>query len=148
MISPKHVIVGFLGNVATTLSFFPFIPNFLHKIRGVKFANYLTVYFARDVIIDNRYPEQIFIDHGAVISSRSIVLSHSFIPRNNNVVSTQEIIKSVYIGKNVFIGANSVILPGSYLDDGCYVGAGSVVSGRFERDCLIAGNPAIVKRSI
>tara|TARA_B100000963_G_C22417883_1_gene576296 strand:- start:137 stop:583 length:447 start_codon:yes stop_codon:yes gene_type:complete len=148
MISSKHIVVGILGNVATTLSFLPFIPNFLHKIRGVKFANYLTVYFARDVIIDNRYPEQIFIDNGAVISSRSIVLSHSFIPRNNRVISKKEIIKSVYIGKNVFIGANSVILPGSYLGNGCYVGAGSVVSGRFERDCLVAGNPATVKRII
>ena len=41
-----------------------------------------------------------------------------------------------------------IILPGTYLDDGCYVAAGSVVKGRFGKDCLIAGNPAIVKKYI
>jgi len=48
----------------------------------------------------------------------------------------------VTIGKNVFIGMNSIILKGTVIGDNCVVGAGSVVHGKFEDNCIIAGNPA------
>ena len=55
--------------------------------------------------------------------------------------------KPITIGKNCFIGCNSIILKGTVLGDGCVVGAGAVVSGKFEDNCVIAGNPArIIKR--
>lgn len=55
--------------------------------------------------------------------------------------------KPIKIGKSCFIGCNSIILKGTILGDGCVVGAGSVVAGKFEDDCVIAGNPArIIKR--
>ena len=56
--------------------------------------------------------------------------------------------KPVRIGKNCFIGCNSIILKGTQLGDGCVVGAGSVVSGKFEEKCVIAGNPAKVIRKL
>lgn len=57
--------------------------------------------------------------------------------------------KPVVIGKNCFIGCNSIILKGTLLGDGCVVGAGAVVSGKFEDNCVIAGNPAkVVRRNI
>lgn len=56
--------------------------------------------------------------------------------------------RPVVIGKNCFIGCNSIILKGTVLGDGCIVGAGSVVSGKFEDNCIIAGNPArVIKRN-
>lgn len=55
--------------------------------------------------------------------------------------------KPIKIGKNCFIGCNSIILKGTVLGDNCVVGAGAVVSGKFEDNCVIAGNPAkIVKK--
>lgn len=55
--------------------------------------------------------------------------------------------KPIKIGKNCFIGCNSIILKGTILGDGCVVGAGAVVAGKFEDNCVIAGNPArIIKR--
>ena len=55
--------------------------------------------------------------------------------------------KPIHIGKNCFIGCNAIILKGTELGDGCVVGAGAVVSGKFEGNCVIAGNPArVVKR--
>lgn len=55
--------------------------------------------------------------------------------------------KPIRIGKNCFIGCNSIILKGTILGDGCVVGAGAVVAGKFEDNCVIAGNPArIIKR--
>ncbi len=56
--------------------------------------------------------------------------------------------KPVKIGKNVFIGMNTLILKGTEIGDNCVVGAGSVVSGRFPENSVIAGNPAKVIRSI
>lgn len=50
----------------------------------------------------------------------------------------------IRIGKNCFIGCNSIILKGTVLGDGCVVGAGAVVCGKFENNCVIAGNPAKV----
>lgn len=54
--------------------------------------------------------------------------------------------KPVKIGKNAFIGCNCIILKGTEIGENCVVGAGSVVHGKFENDCIIAGNPARVIR--
>lgn len=56
--------------------------------------------------------------------------------------------REIHIGKNCFIGCNSIILKGTVLGDGCVVGAGAVVSGKFEDNCVIAGNPAKVIRKL
>lgn len=56
--------------------------------------------------------------------------------------------KPIKIGKNCFIGCNSIILKGTILGDGCVVGAGAVVSGKFEDNCVIAGNPARVIKKL
>ncbi|MBS6764934.1 MAG: acyltransferase [Clostridium sp.] len=56
--------------------------------------------------------------------------------------------KQIVIGKNCFIGCNSIILKGTVLGDGCVVGAGAVVSGKFEENSVIAGNPARVIKKL
>ena len=54
----------------------------------------------------------------------------------------------VEIGRNCFIGCNALILKGSKLGDNCVVGAGSVVTGIFGDNCVIAGNPARLIRTM
>lgn len=57
--------------------------------------------------------------------------------------------KPVIIGDECFIGANCLILKGTKLGRNCVVGAGSVVSGSFPDNVIIAGNPArIVKENV
>lgn len=56
--------------------------------------------------------------------------------------------KPIVIGKNCFIGCNALILKGTVLGDGCVVGAGAVVSGTFEENSVIAGNPARVIKKL
>lgn len=52
--------------------------------------------------------------------------------------------KPIMIGEGCFIGANSIILKGTTLGKNVVVGAGSVVSGTFPDNVIIAGNPAKV----
>ena len=56
--------------------------------------------------------------------------------------------KPIVIGRNCFIGCNSIILKGTILGDGCVVGAGAVVSGKFEENSVIVGNPAKVTKKL
>ena len=56
--------------------------------------------------------------------------------------------KPIKIGKNCFIGCNAIILKGTELGDGCVVGAGAVVSGKFDANSVIVGNPARVIRTL
>lgn len=56
--------------------------------------------------------------------------------------------KPIKIGKNCFIGCNSIILKGTILGDGCVIGAGAVVAGKFEDNCVLAGNPARVIKKL
>lgn len=57
-------------------------------------------------------------------------------------------VREIRIGNNCFIGCNSIILKGTALGDGCVVGAGAVVSGKFESNCVIVGNPARVIKKL
>lgn len=52
------------------------------------------------------------------------------------------------IGNNVFIGMNSIILMGAKIGDNVIIGAGSVVSGNIPSNCVVAGNPAKVIRTL
>lgn len=56
--------------------------------------------------------------------------------------------KPIDIGENVFIGANVIILKGSKIGNNCVIGAGAVVSGTFEDNTVIVGNPAKVVRKL
>ena len=56
--------------------------------------------------------------------------------------------REIRIGKNCFIGCNSIILKGTVLGDGCVVGAGAVVSGKFEDNSVIVGNPGKVVKKL
>ena len=56
--------------------------------------------------------------------------------------------RPVDIGENVFIGTNVIILKGTKIGNNCVVGAGAVVAGQFEDNCVIAGNPARVIRKL
>lgn len=101
----------------------------------------------------------IYIGENTAIGGNCKILDNDFHPINEK--DRIELLKSakggdsslipsaeIHIGKNCFIGCNSIILKGTSLGNGCIVGAGSVVTGRFDDYCVIAGNPARVIRRL
>lgn len=54
----------------------------------------------------------------------------------------------ITIGNNVFIGGGSIILPGVNIGDNSIIGAGSVVTKSVPANCVVAGNPAKIIKSL
>lgn len=96
--------------------------------------------------------KQITIGDNTNIGGNTKILDNDFHPIDPQarIVDDKEKIGTapIVIGKNCFIGCNALILKGTQLGDNCVVGAGAVVSGEFEDNCVIAGNPAKVIRII
>lgn len=95
--------------------------------------------------------KSIMIGENTLIGGNAKILDNDFHPievEARNADNKEKIrAKPIVIGKNCFIGCNALILKGTVLGDGCVVGAGAVVSGKFEENCVIAGNPAkVIKR--
>lgn len=101
----------------------------------------------------------IYIGDNTAIGGNCKILDNDFHPidaeervkllgNTNGGDSNQVLSREIYIGKNCFIGCNSIILKGTVLGDGCVVGAGAVVAGKFEANCVIVGNPAVVIKKL
>lgn len=54
----------------------------------------------------------------------------------------------IKVGDNCWFGANCTILPGTTIGNGCVIAAGSVVKGNIPDNSVIAGVPAVVKKTI
>lgn len=96
--------------------------------------------------------KEIVIGDNVLIGGNCKIIDNDFhpLPASQRVVQRAEDIKkcSITIGDGSFVGANSIILKGSTLGKNCVVGAGSVVSGTFPDNVIIAGNPArIIKEN-
>ena len=54
--------------------------------------------------------------------------------------------KDIIINDGVWIGMNSIILPGVTIGKKAVVAAGSVVTKNVPDYCIVAGNPATIKK--
>ena len=92
------------------------------------------------------------IGDNTLIGGNVKILDNDFHPleveARNKDIKEKILTSPIKIGKNCFIGCNSIILKGTELGDNCVVGAGAVVSGKFEDNSVIAGNPAKVIKKV
>lgn len=77
---------------------------------------------------------KIVIGAGTRIANNVVVVDHDHDYRNPS--RGNYVIKDVIIGRDVWIGANSVILKGSRIGDGAVIAAGSIVSGKVDKNTL------------
>ena len=96
--------------------------------------------------------QEIVIGDNVLIGGNCKIIDNDFHPLPASLRVDQQVddIKKrpISIGDGCFIGANSIILKGTILGKNCVVGAGSVVSGTFPDNVIIAGNPArIIKEN-
>jgi galactoside O-acetyltransferase len=75
------------------------------------------------------------------IGPGTTIFSYSNHYASTTKVTEERITLDVVIGNNVFIGSNCSILPGTTIHDNVIVGAGSVVKGSLESNCIFAGVP-------
>ena len=54
----------------------------------------------------------------------------------------------IVLGEDCWVGANSIVLKGVKIGDRSIVAAGSVVTADIGDDCVVAGNPARIVRSL
>ena len=100
--------------------------------------------------IDRERPWMLTIGEYCKITKGTIILTHDYsrsVLRRKYGEIIGEAGKTV-IGDNVFIGMNSIILMGAHIGNNVIIGAGSVVSGKIPDNCVAAGNPCRVIRTL
>lgn len=117
--------------------------NYL-KSEGISIGRKTKFFDPKSTFVDVERPCLLHIGEYCKITKGVTILVHDY---SRSVLRRKygEILgecKETFIGDNVFIGMNSIILMGTHIGNNCIVGAGSVVSGSFQDDVVIAGNPA------
>ncbi len=84
------------------------------------------------------------------IVGRSYIMDTDFhsVHSDRHDPSAKVRVAPIVLEENVWVAANVGILPGTYIGMNSVVGFGSVCSGRFPPNKVIAGNPARVMRDI
>lgn len=117
---------------------------------GISVGKGTIFYDPNSMSIDRERPWMLSIGEYCKITKGVIILTHDY-SRSVLRRSYGEIIGEAgktMIGNNVFIGMNSIILMGSHIGNNVIIGAGSVVSGEIPDNCVAAGNPCRVIRTL
>lgn len=155
----EHGYTGFWGGVRFAVRFLAnfylnllamFVPYsglriFLHRLRGVKVGKKVVIGF--NVTIDNVYPHLITIEDRVCVSGNNLIVAHSKTPEYYaNVLESY--VAPVVIKKSVWITVGVIVLPGVTIGEGTVVAANSVVTEDIPPNCIAAGNPAKVIKSL
>lgn len=136
---------------AAVLKRFAFgLANLLRAIRlayiranGVKVARKTMISLRAKIDI---HRSKVSIGDDSYITSGCIILAHDGSARQTD--PADDGYGTVTIGNRVVVGVNSVVLRNVTIGDNSVIGAGSVVTQDIPSNCVAAGNPTRVIRSI
>lgn len=142
-----------------------------------KLSNFIRVFFARRIsksiskkaFIDKGAIIQtnVYVGDGGCIGKKCLISSNVSIGNNtmmgpevlfftqhhkkdvdnNKFVPGYEDNRPITVGNNCWIGQRVIILGGVRIGDFVTIGAGSVVTKDVPSNCLVAGNPAVIKKN-
>lgn len=103
--------------------------------------------------------ERVYINQGcSIVATANITIGDdcligdftSIMDSTFHSLSSEEPVKvePVTIGNNVWIGRSCLVFPGVSIGDNAVIGSGSVVTKSVAPNTLVAGNPAIVIRTL
>ena len=82
---------------------------------------------------------------GVHIGDRTWVLNGAFVMAHDHCRSLRT---DTFIGHDCVIGVNAIIMPGVRIGDEVIIGSGAVVTKDIPSNCVAAGNPCKVLRSL
>lgn len=88
------------------------------------------------------HPGFVWIDSTSKIGKNCTILPRVLLGKKNPKVSPP----AIFIGNNCYIGTGSTILGPVKIGDNVIIAAGSVVINDIPDNCMVAGNPAVVKK--
>lgn len=132
----KKIIYGYKASSKDYL-------NYL-KFKGVIIGDNCHIFCSKDTTIDVLNPHLLCIGNNVKITGPTTILTHDYSTcvlnhLDNKIYGKQ---RKTVIGNNVFLGWGCTILAGTQIADNTIIGAGSVVSGKLEKNSVYVGNPA------
>ncbi len=88
--------------------------------------------------------DNISIGDGTIIAWDCVIMDNDYHDPHGGITKTAP----VSIGRGVWIGCRAIILKGVTIGDNSVVAAGAVVTKDIPPNTLVAGNPAIIKKSV
>jgi maltose O-acetyltransferase len=133
----------------------PFFKNCgenLRVARGNVFYNSFNITIGKNVYIafGNWFSgsTDIIIEDEVMFGPKSIIISGNHKRKNGSFRYGTDSLKPIKIKFGSWIGGNCAILAGSIIGKGSIIGANTVTNGIIPDDCIYAGNPGVVKKTI
>lgn len=114
-----------------------------HKFQRMQFETQIFIHpncFGKGLNLE--HPGFQWVDEASVVGINCTILPRVLLGRKNPSVK----IPCIYIGDNCYIGSGTTILGPVTIGDNVIIAAGSVVINDVPDNCMVAGNPAVVKK--
>lgn len=110
----------------------------LNRRRGVTIGD--NVYVGLHCVIDNAYPEYIYIEDNVSIAESVQIIAHSNpYPHFQGIVESS--VAPIVIKEGAWIGSGAIILRGVTIGENAIVSAGTVVDRNIPPCSIVQGNP-------
>jgi acetyltransferase-like isoleucine patch superfamily enzyme len=110
----------------------------MHRWRGVHIGK--NVYIGQHSILDNAYPEYIYIENNVSLAGGNAILAHSN-PMAHFAPIVESKVAPIVIKEGAWLGVNAIVLLGVSVGKKSIVSAGTVVDKDVPDYTLVKGNP-------
>lgn len=151
-VRPERFVMGFSGKKMV-----PYLQEIKEKI-GVQFD--ALIHSKAILQSGSSVGEGSLVDAGAILGPWVEVGKHVVVNRGSNIghdsmvgdfsfISPGAVLCGhVVLGENVFVGAHATIIPDVKIGENAIIAAGAVVTGDIPANVMVAGVPAVVKKTV